>query len=50
MACPKCGAQLPVGSKFCNQCEEKLGNVCPSCGAEVVQGSMFCSNCGQKLQ
>ena len=50
MACPKCGAQLPVGSKFCNQCGEKLGNVCPSCGAEVVQGSMFCSNCGQKLQ
>ena len=47
MACPKCGAQLPVGSKFCNQCGEKLGNVCPSCGAEVVQGSMFCSNCGQ---
>ena len=41
---------LPVGSKFCNQCGEKLGNVCPSCGAEVVQGSMFCSNCGQKLQ
>ena len=50
MSCPKCGAQLPVGSKFCNQCGEKLGNVCPSCGTEVVQGSMFCSNCGQKLQ
>ncbi len=51
IACPKCGAQLPVGSKFCNQCGEKLGNnECPSCGAEVVQGSMFCSNCGQKLQ
>ncbi len=48
--CLKCGAQLPAGSKFCNQCGAKLGNECPSCGAEVVQGSMFCSNCGQKLQ
>ena len=49
MDCPKCGAQLPADSKFCNQCGEKLGNACPNCGAEVVQGSMFCSNCGQKL-
>lgn len=25
VCCPNCGAKLPVGSKFCNQCGTKLG-------------------------
>lgn len=49
IVCPKCNAQLPAGSKFCNHCGAKLGNECPNCGAEVAPGSLFCSNCGQKL-
>ena len=47
--CPNCKAQLPAGSKFCNQCGAKLGAKCPSCGADVKPGSAFCSKCGQKL-
>lgn len=47
--CPKCKAQIPSGSKFCNHCGEKLANNCPNCGAEVTSDSVFCAECGHKL-
>lgn len=49
--CPNCGADVPAGSKFCNNCGQKLvtESKCPNCGADVPPGSKFCNNCGQKL-
>jgi membrane protease subunit (stomatin/prohibitin family) len=51
MACSSCGAQIPLGSKFCNQCGAKVGEglFCSQCGSKVAPGSKFCSNCGAKL-
>jgi len=49
--CPNCGADVPAGSKFCNNCGQKLvaESKCPNCGVDVPPGSKFCPNCGQKL-
>ncbi len=46
--CPKCGAKIPKGSKFCNNCGERI-DCCPQCGAQLVPGSRFCSECGRQL-
>lgn len=48
-ACPKCKAQIPENSKFCNECGAKLTSVCPACGVAVPPGSKFCPECGQTL-
>ena len=47
--CPKCGAVVAAGAKFCANCGEKMGNFCPDCGAPVNPGAKFCGNCGKKL-
>lgn len=47
--CPKCGAELAAGAKFCPNCGNKVGNFCPKCGAELAPGAKFCPNCGNKL-
>lgn len=63
--CPKCGASLPAGAKFCLECGEKIQviapdqMVCPACGKITPKGkfcvecgaplSKVCSNCGAKL-
>ncbi len=49
-ACPKCGAAVKAGAKFCPECGSPMGNVCPKCGAAVKAGAKFCPECGQKLQ
>lgn len=52
--CPKCGAALPDGAKFCLQCGEKVTpdgdgmTICPECGKAVVKGK-FCPECGHKF-
>lgn len=51
--CPKCGAILPDGAKFCLECGEKVENnseliKCPNCGKTVHKGK-FCSECGYKF-
>lgn len=51
MACPKCGAQIPQGSKFCPECGEKTTPPtvqCSKCHAEIPAGAKFCPECGQK--
>jgi membrane protease subunit (stomatin/prohibitin family) len=48
LACPKCNATVPAGSKFCSGCGNKLGADCPSCGATVSTDAKFCSQCGGK--
>ncbi|HJJ28700.1 MAG TPA: SPFH domain-containing protein [Methanocorpusculum sp.] len=51
VACPKCGAQVKQGAKFCPECGEKMasGAVCPACGAAVTFGAKFCPECGARL-
>ncbi len=49
--CPKCGSNVPGGSKFCPECGMPMGNMkCASCGAEVSAGSKFCPECGKPTQ
>jgi ribosomal protein L40E len=51
--CKSCGAENPPGTKFCQECGEKLiapvSSKCPSCGAENPPGTKFCRDCGAKL-
>jgi membrane protease subunit (stomatin/prohibitin family) len=48
--CPKCGADVPAGAKFCSKCGQKMGGgaSCVKCGEELEPGTKFCSNCGAK--
>ena len=51
--CPKCGAQVPAGAKFCPGCGEKIeavaGGFCPQCGQKLAPGTKFCPQCGAKV-
>lgn len=51
VTCPKCGATVNAGAKFCSECGEKLAakKFCPECGAEVKASAKFCPECGQKF-
>ena len=48
--CPKCGADAPLGAKFCPGCGEKMAAAthCTECGAEIPPGAKFCPGCGKK--
>ena len=54
IVCQSCGAQNPVGTKFCGNCGKSLVPVakvkCPKCGAEVPATMKFCGNCGSPLK
>lgn len=60
MKCPKCGAEIPAGSKFCNECGAKIEQValfkdskpestesykCGECGKIIPSNSVFCPEC-----
>jgi predicted amidophosphoribosyltransferase len=61
--CPTCGAQVPAGAAFCDNCGASLAGVvgrpgagaagnqqrCPTCGESVMPGEAFCGNCGTPL-
>ncbi len=47
--CPKCGAQIAVGQRFCGNCGERFEYRCGRCGASTESGSGFCTSCGSKL-
>lgn len=53
--CANCGAPLPEGAKFCNECGHKVqvlqkGEViCPNCGNPTPAGK-FCIECGSPLE
>ena len=62
MQCPKCGAPVNPGQKFCTKCGQKLMvpqpnsdstiskvSACPKCGAPVNLGQKFCTKCGQPM-
>lgn len=56
-----CGAELPVGAKFCGKCgrqtevapappPDAAANTCPGCGAALNPGTKFCARCGRQVQ
>jgi membrane protease subunit (stomatin/prohibitin family) len=56
--CPKCGALVPAGTRFCPACGTPLGGPpgaggggppCPKCGAATSPGQKFCPACGASL-
>ena len=51
--CPKCGTANRDGSRFCNECGEKLGThthvTCPQCGTLNPAQNVFCSECRGRL-
>ncbi len=51
--CRNCGHENPAGTKFCQECGEKLGAPasakCPECGCVNAPGTKFCGNCGGRL-
>jgi hypothetical protein len=51
--CPNCGTANRDGSKFCNECGQRLAApehiVCAACGASNPPKSVFCSECGARL-
>jgi hypothetical protein len=51
--CPKCGTANRDGSRFCNECSERLSPqtqvICPHCGTWNSIQSAFCSECGGRL-
>jgi class 3 adenylate cyclase/tetratricopeptide (TPR) repeat protein len=49
MRCPRCGAEIPAGMKFCGQCGASLGTACPSCGSSNPPEHRYCGQCGALL-
>lgn len=60
MKCQKCGAEVPAGSKFCNECGAKIEQIalfkdskpenaepykCEKCGNMIPSNSVFCPEC-----
>jgi len=54
IVCQSCGAQNPLGTKFCGNCGANLAPAakvkCPKCGSEVPATMKFCGNCGSPLK
>lgn len=55
--CTGCGAELPVGVRFCTHCGKKADDIqnahkerfCISCGAKIDPNMTFCVSCGSKV-
>src|SRR5215470_11474063 len=47
--CGNCGAENPLGQRFCGSCGNALAAVCPSCGSTNPAGQRFCGECGTPL-
>jgi class 3 adenylate cyclase/tetratricopeptide (TPR) repeat protein len=46
ISCPSCGAENPLGAKFCIECGSFLGERCSRCGVTLPPGAKFCPSCG----
>ena len=49
MICGHCGADNPVGQRFCGSCGTALAELCSACGASSPAGQRFCGDCGAPL-
>lgn len=49
MICPNCQTENPPGSKFCNECGQKLSAKCAICEHDNPPGAKFCNECGAPL-
>ncbi len=54
-SCPNCGAQVPAGAAFCDNCGTPLAaavvlGICPNCRAAVQSDDYFCNQCGYALR
>src|ERR1700758_1874555 len=49
VTCASCGAENPIGNRFCGDCGTSLAAACPECGAENPAGQRFCGQCGTPL-
>src|SRR5262245_11851018 len=49
MNCPLCSANIPAGSKFCEECGTPLPRSCAACGHVNSLNAKFCSQCGASL-
>jgi len=54
LACPGCGKENPLASKFCLACGTELmkqagTRFCKQCGAFTSSDARYCSSCGAKL-
>ncbi len=49
MQCASCTAEMPEGSRFCDECGAPMPVGCPSCGAANRPGAKFCAKCGGEL-
>ena len=47
--CTKCGAQNPVGQRFCGACGESFQYNCPCCSGLIDPAFRFCPNCRVQL-
>ena len=47
--CAKCGAENPVGLKFCNECGAPFSRRCAKCGFENAPTAKFCGECAAPL-
>ncbi len=47
--CDKCGAQSPLGTKFCVKCGDPF-IVCPTCKKDNPSQTKFCIFCGSPMQ
>ena len=50
ITCSNCGAENPLGQKFCGECGTALAATCSSCGAANPPGQKFCGECGTVLE
>lgn len=57
LTCSNCHAQVPEGTKFCNNCGTKIvpptpagAITCPECKKPVPEGTKFCPECGTKIE
>jgi class 3 adenylate cyclase/predicted ATPase len=49
MRCASCGAQNPIGTKFCGECGTPVATRCLQCGFENLPLTKFCRECGTAL-
>src|ERR1700688_345919 len=49
MICPRCGANVVNGRKFCGDCGSPFPWQCSACGSENPPDKRFCGDCGATL-